>query len=143
MAGAREIFVSAPVVLNESPWDAWRSIPWKRGWSHRDRTTTKNPARRYTPVEKEQAVRLVRQLRAELGTDHGTVAGRRQLGYGDESVRMGPPGRHRRRQEVRDDDGRGERIKALEQENGAEALQRDLRRASAYFAQAELDRPWK
>ena len=44
--------------------------------------------RRYTPAEKEQAVRLVRKLRAELGTDHGTV-GRvaRQLGYGEESVR--------------------------------------------------------
>ena len=39
-------------------------------------------------VEKAQAVRLVRQLRAEWGTDHGTVkrvAG--QLGYGTESVR--------------------------------------------------------
>ena len=38
--------------------------------------------------EKAQAVRLVRQLRAEWGTDHGTVkrvAG--QLGYGTESVR--------------------------------------------------------
>ncbi len=37
-----------------------------------------------------------------------------------------------------------ERIKALEQEN--RELKRSneiLRRASAYFAQAELDRPWK
>lgn len=44
--------------------------------------------RRYTPEEKAQAVRLVPQLRKELGTDHGTVqrvAG--QLGYGTESVR--------------------------------------------------------
>src|ERR1035437_2708205 len=43
----------------------------------------KPTARRYTPEEKAQAVRLVRQLRAELGADHGTVqriAG--QLGYG-------------------------------------------------------------
>ena len=48
----------------------------------------KPTARRYSPEEKAQAVRLVRQLRAELGTDHGTVkrvAG--QLGYGVESVR--------------------------------------------------------
>ena len=48
----------------------------------------KPSTRPYTPKEKEQAVRLVRQLRAELGTDHGTiqrVAG--QLGYGVESVR--------------------------------------------------------
>ena len=44
-----------------------------------------------TPIEeKAQAVRLVRQLREELGTEHGTV-GRvaRQLGYGVESVRSG------------------------------------------------------
>jgi hypothetical protein len=50
---------------------------------------SKNPStRRYSPAEREQAVRLVRQLRKELGTDQGTV-GRvaRQLGYGVESVR--------------------------------------------------------
>ena len=29
--------------------------------------------RRYAESEKDQAVRLVRQLRAELGTEHGTV----------------------------------------------------------------------
>jgi transposase len=49
----------------------------------------RHPAsRRYTEAEKEQAVRLVRPLRKELGTDQGTV-GRvaRQLGYGEESVR--------------------------------------------------------
>jgi hypothetical protein len=49
----------------------------------------KPTGRRYTPDEKAQArVRLVRQLLAELGTDHGTmqrVAG--QLSYGIESVR--------------------------------------------------------
>ena len=33
----------------------------------------KPTTRRYSPAEKDQAVRLVRQLRAELGTDHGTV----------------------------------------------------------------------
>ena len=50
---------------------------------------SKGPSlRRYTPAEKEQAVRLVRKLRDELGTEHGTI-GRvaRQLGYGEESVR--------------------------------------------------------
>jgi transposase-like protein len=48
----------------------------------------KPQTRRYTPAEKEQAVRMVRALRAELGTSQGTV--RRvadQLGYGAESVR--------------------------------------------------------
>jgi transposase len=44
--------------------------------------------RRYTPEQKAQAVRLVRQLRAELGTFHGTVQRvASQLGYGVESVR--------------------------------------------------------
>ena len=40
-------------------------------------------------VEKAQAVRLVRALRAELDTDHGTVQPRvaDQLGFGVESVR--------------------------------------------------------
>ena len=100
----------------------------------------------YTPDEKAQAVRLVRQLRAEIGTDHGTVkrvAG--QLGYGVESVRNWV-------HQADIDEGRvggttteqSERIKKLEQEN--RELKRSneiLRRASAYFAQAELDRPWK
>jgi transposase len=48
----------------------------------------KPTTRRYSKQEKAQAVRLVRQLRAELGTDHGTVYRvARQLGYGVESVR--------------------------------------------------------
>ena len=33
----------------------------------------KPTTRRYSDEEKAQAVRLVRQLRAELGTDHGTM----------------------------------------------------------------------
>ena len=106
----------------------------------------KPTARRYTPDEKAQAVRLVRQLRAELGTDHGTVKRvAAQLGYGVESVRAWV-----RQADI--DEGRvggtttadAERIKKLEQEN--KELKRSneiLRRASAYFAQAELDRPWK
>ena len=99
--------------------------------------------RRYTPAEKTQAIRLVRKLRDELGTEHGTVqrvAG--QLGYGVESVRAWV-----RQADI--DDGQkpgttsadAERIKALEQEN--KELKRAneiLRRASAFFA-AELDRP--
>jgi transposase-like protein len=44
--------------------------------------------RRYTPEEKAQAVRLVRQRRKELGTTHGTIQRvAEQLGYGTESVR--------------------------------------------------------
>jgi transposase len=101
--------------------------------------------RRYTDAEKVQAVRLVRQLRQELGTDHGTIQRvARQLGYGVESVRSWV-----RQADV--DDGvtagtttaEAERIKALEQEvrelRRANAI---LKSASAFFA-AELDRPQK
>ena len=48
----------------------------------------KPTSRRYSPEEKAAAVRMVRALRAELGTEHGTVHRvARQLGYGVESVR--------------------------------------------------------
>src|SRR3954471_19012007 len=82
--------------------------------------------RRYTPEEKAQAVRLVRQLRAELGTDHGTVFRvANQLGFGVESVRSWV-----RRADI--DEGvtagvtsdQAARVKQLEQEN------RELRRAN-------------
>lgn len=44
--------------------------------------------RRYSEAEKERAVRAVRQLRKELGTDHGTVKRvAEQLGIGVESLR--------------------------------------------------------
>ena len=52
------------------------------------RAAGRGSSRRYTEVEKAQAVRLVRALRAELGTGRGTV--RRvadRLGFGVESVR--------------------------------------------------------
>ena len=109
----------------------------------KDQPGRKPTARRYSPEEKAQAVRLVRQLRAELGTDHWTVqriAG--QLGYGVESVRNWV-------HQADIDEGRvsgtstsdAERIKQLEQEN--RELKRAnsiLKSASAFFA-AELDRP--
>ena len=110
-----------------------------------EKTSGKPTTRRYSYQEKAQAVRLVRQLRKELGTSHGTVFRvARQLGYGTESVRSWV-----RQADI--DDGLtagtttddAARIKALEQEN------RELRRtnailksASAFFA-AELDRPQK
>ena len=44
--------------------------------------------RRYSAEEKAAAVRMVRTLRAELGTSRGTVVRvADQLGYGVESVR--------------------------------------------------------
>lgn len=51
-------------------------------------TTVGSTARRYSSEEKAQAVRLVHQLREELGITQGTVTRiARQLGYGPESVR--------------------------------------------------------
>ncbi len=108
-----------------------------------ERIPGKPSTRRYTPAEKAQAVRLVRKLRDELGTEHGTVQRvAEQLGYGVESVRAWV-------HQADIDEGakpgvtseQAERIKALEQEN--KELKRAneiLRRASAFFA-AELDRP--
>ena len=102
--------------------------------------------RRYSDAEKDQAVRLVRQLRRELGGEHGTVQRvAEQLGYGPETVRKWV-----KRADVDDGLKAGTssedraRIKALEQE--VRELRRTneiLRKASAYFAQAELDRPSK
>lgn len=105
----------------------------------------KPTTRRYSDQEKAQAVRLVRQLSAELGDDRGTVkrvAG--QLGYGIESVRSWV-----RQADI--DEGRtsgtttedAAELTALRQEvkelRRANAI---LRSASAFFA-AELDRPQK
>jgi len=39
----------------------------------KDTTVGKPTTRRYSPDEKAAAVRMVRALRAELGTEHGTV----------------------------------------------------------------------
>ena len=56
----------------------------------KDTTPGKPTTRRYSPEEKAAAVRMVRTLRAELGTEHGTVQRvAAQLGYGTESVRLG------------------------------------------------------
>ena len=106
----------------------------------RQQSAGRSSARRYSEVEKAQAVRLVRALRAELGTDHGTV--RRvadQLGFGVESVRTWV-----RRADVDDGAAAGTttvdraRIKELESEN--RELRRPVEFTSAFFA-AELDRP--
>ncbi len=106
----------------------------------------KPTTRRYSEAEKDRAVRAVRQLRKELGAEHGTVKRvAEQLGIGTESLRSWV------RQADVDDGAKpglsredADKIKRLEQEN--RELKRTneiLRKASAYFAQAELDRPWK
>lgn len=114
----------------------------------REKSPGKPTTRRYTDAEKDQAVRLVRQLREELGTDHGTVQRvAEQLGYGVESVRTWV-----RERDVTDGlaGPDAQRVRELEAENKdlnqeVRELRRAneiLKRASAFFA-AELDRPQK
>ena len=55
----------------------------------KEQSPGKPTTRRYSEQEKAAAVRMVRTLRAELGTEHGTVKRvAEQLGYGVESVRL-------------------------------------------------------
>ena len=85
----------------------------------KDTNPSKPTTRRYSPEEKAAAVRMVRTLRAELGTDHGTVKRvAAQLGYGAESVRSWV-----RQADIDEGHSAGvstnesARMKALEQEN--------------------------
>jgi transposase len=103
----------------------------------KEQSSGKPTARRYSPEEKAGAVRMVRTLRAELGTEYGTV-GRvaRQLGYGIESMRSWV-------RQVDIDDGyvpgvstaESRRIKELEQEN------RELKRANDILKRAARPQP--
>jgi transposase len=55
----------------------------------KERSPGKPTTRRYAELDKADAARMVRALRAELGTEHGTVQRvAQQLGYGVESVRL-------------------------------------------------------
>ncbi|MDQ1131125.1 transposase [Microbacterium sp. SORGH_AS 888] len=102
----------------------------------------KPTTRRYSPEEKAAAVRMVRTLRSELGTEHGTVQRvASQLGYGVESVRTWV-------KQADIDDGvvpgvsssEAARVRELEQE--VRELRRAneiLKRAASFFG-AELDR---
>ena len=92
----------------------------------------KPTTRRYSPEEKAAAVRMVRALRTELGTEQGTVQRvARRLGYGVESVRMWV-----RQADI--DEGlaagvstaESARVKELEQEN------RELKRANEILKRA-------
>ena len=107
-----------------------------------EQTPGKPTTRRYTREEKAAAVRMGRSLRAELGTDQGTVHRvATQLGYGVESVRSWVS-------QADVDDGKApgtttadaRRIADLEQENRELRRANEiLKRAAAFFG-AELDR---
>ena len=106
---------------------------------------SKPTMRRYSPEQKERAVRMVFALREELGTSQGTVKRvADQLGIGVESLRSWV-------KQAEIDSGtravvtstEAARINELEQE--VKELRRAnsiLKSASAFFA-AELDRPSK
>ncbi len=111
----------------------------------KDTTPGKPTTRRYSPVEKAAAVRMVRTLRVELGTEHGTIQRvAQQLGYGTESVRSW----------VRQADidaghvpggntGDVAKMKALEQENRELRRANEILKRAASFFGAELDRQHK
>jgi transposase len=110
-----------------------------------ERTPGAPTTKRYTAEEKARAVRLVRQLRKELGMSHGTIQRvAEQIGCGVESLRTWV-------KQADIDEGvepgvtsaEAKRIRELEQENRELRRANDLlKRASAFFA-AELDRPSK
>jgi len=105
------------------------------------KTTTK-----YSPEVRERAVRMVREHRAEYESEWATMVSiASKIGCKPETLRLWV------RQAERDAGEREgltsaerDRLKALEREN-RELRQANeiLRKASAYFAQAELDRRFK
>ena len=111
----------------------------------KEQSPGKPTARRYSPEEKAAAVRMVRALRAELGTEQGTVSRvARQLGYGVESVRSWV-----RQADIDDGYASGvstvesQRVKELEQEvRELKRANEILKRAASFFG-AELDRQHK
>ena len=111
----------------------------------KDTTPGKPTTRRYSPDEKAAAVRMVRTLRVELGTEHGTIQRvAQQLGYGTESVRSWV------RQADIDEGhvpglstGDSARLKTLEQENRELKRANEILKRAASFFGAELDRQHK
>ena len=98
----------------------------------KEKSPGKPTTRGYSAEEKAAAVRMVRTLRTELGSEHGTIQRvASQLGYGVESVRSWV-----RQADI--DEGHvagvssaeSRRIKELEQEN------RELKRANAILKRA-------
>lgn len=108
----------------------------------KEQTPGKPQTRRYSDEEKAAAVRMVRTLRAELGTEHGTIQRvAAQLGYGAESVRQWV-----KQAEIDDGHAPGtstseaRRIRELEQEiRELRRANEILKRAASFFG-AELDR---
>ena len=108
----------------------------------KERSVGKPTTRRYSPEEKASAVRMVRTLRAELGTERGTVQRvASQLGFGVESVRMWV-----KQADVDEGHvggvttGEARRVRELEQENRKLRRANEILKRAASFFGAELDR---
>ena len=100
-------------------------------------------SRRYSEEEKAAAVRMVRTLRAELGTSQGTVKRvADQLGYGAESVRTWVKQADIDEVPVVSTED-SDRLKALEQENRELRRANEILKRAASFFGAELDRQHK
>lgn len=111
----------------------------------KEQSPGKPTTRRYSPEEKAAAVRMVRTLRAELGTEHGTVHRvALQLGYGTESLRSWV-----RQADIDDGQAPGvttveaSRVQELEQENRELRRANEILKRAASFFGAELDRQHK
>ena len=111
----------------------------------KDVTPGKPTTRRYSREEKAAAVRTVRTLRTELGSEQGTVQRvAEQLGYGTESVRLWV-------KQADIDEGHAPgvstdeaaRVKALEQEVRELRRANEILKRAATFFGAELDRQHK
>jgi transposase len=101
--------------------------------------------RRYSEAEKDRAVRMVLQLRKELGTEHGTVKRvAEQLGIGAESLR-GWVKQREVDEGLKPDTTSADAARIAELEQEVRELRRAnsiLKSAAAFFG-AELDRPQK
>ena len=108
----------------------------------KERSVGKPTTRRYSPEERASAVRMVRTLRAELGTEHGTVQRvALQLGYGVESVRMWVKQADVDEGHVEGvTTGEARRVRELEQENRKLRRVGDILKRAASFFGAEPGR---
>ena len=103
-----------------------------------------NKTKRYSPEVKERAVRLLYEQQSQHTSQWAAISSiASKIGCTPETLRAWLR-QHERNHQLRTGltDSDKERIKALEREN-RELRQTNeiLRKASAYFAQAELDRP--
>ena len=108
--------------------------------------TKKNPTPKYTSEFRERGVRLYREQRAEYASDNAAFrAIAPKLGCSPDSLRVWC--RQAERDAVEREGMATEekaRLKALEREvKELRTANEILKKASAYFAQAELDRPFR